>query len=249
MAVKPTNLILILLMLVLAGCGPRVQALGQLIEQPFLEENAAIMADGAKLPLDVWPAQKPRAVILGVHGMNGYAADFKIPAPWFARHNIAVYAYDQRSFGRTDPEKLGLWPGTDVLVSDLGAMFDLVSARHKGVPVYILGLSMGGAVTMAALDDGLRPAGVILAAPAVWGWRAMNPFLKSTLWVTAHVAPGFSPPASNLDIWPSDNIPMLREISRDPVYIKETRTFCVYKRAAQTIFRQVQTGRDSVRKR
>jgi acylglycerol lipase len=230
MILKTQNVfwVLLVLMLLPAGCGPRVQALGSLIEQPFLENNAAIMADGTRLPLDVWRARKPRAVMIGVHGMNGYAADFKIPAPWFADKGISVYAYDQRSFGRTDPGKHGIWPGSDVLISDLHAVYDLVRARHKGLPVYILGLSMGGAVTMAALGRGLRPSGVILAAPAVWGWRAMNPFLKSTLWVTAHVAPGFSPPASNLDVWPSDNIEMLREISRDPVYIKETRTDAIY---------------------
>ena len=95
----------------------------------------------------------------------------RIPGPWFASKGISVYAYDQRSFGRTDPEKLGIWPGEQALINDLNSVFELVSARHKELPVYILGISMGGAVTMAAIDQGLQPAGAILAAPAVWGWR------------------------------------------------------------------------------
>ncbi|MGI9484258.1 MAG: lysophospholipase [Hyphomicrobiales bacterium] len=214
--------------LTLAACGPRVQPIGQLIDQPYFDDDAIVLADGVRLPFDEWPAKKPRAVIIGVHGMNGYAADLHIPAPWFAKRGVTVYAYDQRSFGRTDPKKRGIWPGDHALVGDLSAVVDLVNERHKGLPVYVLGLSMGGAVTMLAAKAGADVDGIILVAPAVWGWRAMNPFLRSTLWVTAHVAPGFTPATDNLDVWPSDNIEMLREISRDPNYLKETRTDAIY---------------------
>ncbi|MGI9372643.1 MAG: lysophospholipase [Hyphomicrobiales bacterium] len=223
---------LILLMLAFAlslnACGPRVQPLGQYLSAPVLTKNVATMADGTKLPIDVWSARTPKAILIGVHGMNGYAADFNIPGPWFAKHGVTVYAYDQRSFGRTASDSLGIWPGDQVMIDDLKAVLDLVQKRHPKMPVYILGLSMGGAIAMAAIDEGMRPEGVILAAPAVWGWRAMNPFLKSTLWVTAHVAPAFKPSSSNLEVWPSDNIPMLKEISRDPLYLKETRTDAIY---------------------
>ncbi|CAN0503005.1 unnamed protein product [Discosporangium mesarthrocarpum] len=91
-----------------------------------------------------------------------------------------------------------------------------------------MGISMGGAVTMKALDNGLEPDGSVLVAPAVWGWRAMNPFLKSTLWITAHVAPSYAPTGESLEIWPSDNIEILRAIGRDPLYQSKTRTDTIY---------------------
>jgi alpha-beta hydrolase superfamily lysophospholipase len=43
------------------------------------------------------------------------------------------------------------------------------------------------------------------------------------LWLADHVAPKWQLSGSGLHILPSDNIPMLREFSRDPLVIKETR--------------------------
>ncbi len=216
-------------LLVLGACAsPQIQELGLAVNEPFLDGKTAVMADGARLPMNVWPAKKPKAVILGVHGMNGYARDFGLPGPWFASKGISFYAYDQRSFGRTDKDKLGRWPGGEAMVSDLKSIHALLKKKHANVPVYVMGISMGGAVTMKALDSGLEPAGTVLVAPAVWGWRAMNPFLKSTLWITAHVAPSYAPTGESLDIWPSDNIEILRTIGRDPLYQSKTRTDTIY---------------------
>ena len=87
---------------------------------------------------------------------------------------------------------------------------------------------MGGAVTMVAASQDLKADGVILVSPAVWGWRAMNPFYKSALWLTAHTLPCQTATGSGLDIWPSDNIEALRAYSRDPLNIKATRFDAMY---------------------
>lgn len=92
------------------------------------------MADGVRLPMNVWQAEKPKAVIIGVHGMNGYAEDFGLPGPWFSSQGNQLYAYDQRSFGRTDKAQLGIWPGGDTMVNDLKAVHALVKKRYKGLP-------------------------------------------------------------------------------------------------------------------
>ena len=217
----------------LAACAtPQIQPVGAWLDEPYLDgDKAAVMADGERLPLMVWKgatATPPKAVILAVHGMNGYARDFLLPGPWFADQGFAFYAYDQRSFGRTDKAKRGIWPGGNAMADDLKTVYALLKQRHAGAPVFVIGTSMGGAVTMKALDQGLSPEGTVLVAPAVWGWRAMNPFLKSTLWVTAHVAPAYSPTGASLDIYPSDNIEELRAIGKDKLYISKTRTDAIY---------------------
>ena len=70
--------------------------------------------------------------------------------------------------------------------------------------------------------------GAILVAPAIWGWQAMNPLYKTGLWLGAHTMPWKKATGSGLDIWPSDNIEMLRAFSRDPQVIKGTRIDAVY---------------------
>ncbi|MEL6962207.1 MAG: alpha/beta hydrolase, partial [Pseudomonadota bacterium] len=73
-------------------------------------------------------------------------------------------------------------------------------------------------------DTPLDVDGLILSAPAVWGGRHMNSFYRLTLWLTSTIAPGWTLSPSGLDIWPSDNIEMLRAFSADPLVIKVTRT-------------------------
>lgn len=209
-----------------SGCAPRLQEIGSADAQHRLLDDAAIMADGARLPLKTWAAKRPRAIVIGVHGMNDYANAFAMPAPWFVKHGITTYAYDQRGFGGTEHQ--GLWPGGEIMARDLKSVVSLVRARHPRLPLYIMGISMGGAVTMKALASGLEVDGVILVAPAIWGWQAMNPVYKTALWLSAHTLPWKKATGSGLEIWPSDNIDMLRAFSNDPLVIKGTRIDAVY---------------------
>jgi alpha-beta hydrolase superfamily lysophospholipase len=96
------------------------------------------------------------------------------------------------------------------------------------VPLYLLGESMGGAVVIAAVTGaaGTPPPdadGIILTAPAVWGRDTMNVFERAALWTGDALFPGMTLTGRGLKIMPSDNIEMLRGLSRDPLVIKETR--------------------------
>ncbi len=166
----------------------------------------------------------PKAVILALHGFNDYSNAFQDFAAFCREQNIAVHAYDQRSFGST-PDR-GRWPGSDLLVADLHAAVRRLRTIYGDRPLYVLGESMGGAVAIVAATDDkpLDVDGLILSAPAVWGGRHMNSFYRLTLWLTSTIAPGWTLSPSGLDIWPSDNIEMLRAYSADPLVIKVTRT-------------------------
>ena len=102
--------------------------------------------------------------------------------------------------------------------------------RYPGVPVFALGESMGGAVVLSALAMGDAPKadGVILVAPAVWSRADMPLSYRAALWMTAHTLPWLHVSGSGLKIWPSDNIAMMRALSRDPLFQHETRTDAVY---------------------
>jgi len=209
--------------LALAACAnPQLQELTGIAGDISLEPDALIMDDNVRLPLTVWPAQAPRAVIVAVHGFNGYANDFSLPGPWFAARGVSVYAYDQRGFGRHDAGR-GVWPGSDRLARDLTAAVALVRARHGALPVHVLGFSMGGAVALKAAARDLAADGLVLAAPAVWGWQEMNPLYRVGLWTAAHTVPAATATGSGLGVAPSDNVEWLRAYSRDPLNIRATR--------------------------
>src|SRR5918994_2289901 len=126
---------------------------------------------------------------------------------------MTVYAYDQRGFGRHVNGR-GVGPGSERLPADLRETIQLVRRRHPGKPVYVLGFSMGGAVALIAAAEGFQASGLVLAAPAVWGWQAMNPLYRTALWVTAHTLPAATASGRGLGIRASDNDDWLKTWSR-----------------------------------
>lgn len=210
------------------GCAPRLMATGDAVYTPRLDTTNVVTSDGARLPLRIWASPAPRAIIIGVHGFNDYSNAFDMPGRWFEEHGISVYAFDQRGFGRAPGR--GLWAGDERMADDLDAVVSLVRAQNPTLPVYLLGESMGGGVVMRSfgLQNPPKVDGVILAAPAVWGWRSMNSFYEVALWTSAHMLPEMTVTGRGLHIMPSDNIEMLRALGRDPLVIKETQIGTIY---------------------
>ncbi len=188
------------------------------------------MADGARLPLWAWTpeGQTPKAVVLALHGFNDYGQAFKEMGPLFQARGLALYAYDQRGFGRAP--HAGSWAGTEAMAKDANEIARLLIARHPGQPFYVLGESMGAAVTLAALTrpDAPPVAGAILSAPGLWSRKTMGPFQRGLLWVAAHVLPWMTVSGREMGRMPSDNIEMLRALGRDPHIIKETKVAAVH---------------------
>ncbi len=189
--------------------------------------TGSVVIDGEpmKSPWRHWQTERPaKAAILALHGFNDYSRAFQDFAIFASARDIAVHAYDQRGFGAN--VDAGLWPGTDRLIADLHKAVDHLRGIYPETPLYILGESMGGAVTIVAAtrDEPLLVDGLILVAPAVWGGDQLNFFYRATLWLASTFAPGWKLTGSGLEIWPSDNIDMLRALSADPLVIKGTRT-------------------------
>jgi alpha-beta hydrolase superfamily lysophospholipase len=84
---------------------------------------------------------------------------------------------------------------------------------------------MGGAVALAALGSPDPPpvAGVILAAPAVWNGADLPVSYRATLQVLSTIAPMLRVNGRHVRRQASDNIPMLRALGRDPLYLRHTR--------------------------
>lgn len=227
-SVARLGIVAALLALALAACAPNVQKFGPAIHQPLFGPDFVTTADGMRLPLRVWQAENPRAIVVATHGFNDYSRAFEKPAEYWAKNGITTYAYDQRGFGRT--KNKGFWAGTEVLVRDLDTVSALVARRHPGVPLYLLGESMGGALVLTAMSrpDAPKVAGIILVAPAVWGWSNMNLLYSSTLWLGAHTVPWKTFTGENLNVVPCDNREILRQMWRDPYVIKATRTDALY---------------------
>jgi acylglycerol lipase len=204
----------LILLIFLSACTPQVQEW-----QPQPQEKS----------MQSWlPKSKPKAVIVALHGFNDYSNAFALPGEYLKTQKIAVYAYDQRGFGKTS--QTGIWAGQENLTADLKAMVERIQAKYPRTPIYILGESMGAAVAIVALSqpDFPKVKGVILSAPAVWGAGAMSPIYRGSLWLAAHSLPFRELTGSDLKIVACSNYPMLVSMYNDPLVIKKTRVDAVY---------------------
>jgi len=215
---------------ILCSCTP-----GIIAQEPPLDTSAElsdtrfVTRDGSELPVKKWlPTGAVEGVLIAVHGFNDYSNFIKDGAPYFNEHRLAVYAYDQRGFG--DTKTRGRWASRKTLTDDLAAFIRLIQAAHPETPLYVLGDSMGGAVTIATMviNKPEKVNGIILVAPAVWARTEMPFYQRFALWLSALTVPWMKVSGKSLDIVASDNTAMLRELGKDPLVIKETRIEVLY---------------------
>lgn len=198
-----------------------------LTPRPALTSDAFVTDDGLSLRLRSWvPQGTPQGVIVAVHGFNDNADAFAGAGALWASQGLATYTYDKRGFGASPGRSH--WAGEEAMVNDLLTMVELVRARWPGLPLVVVGESMGGALTLITADHAQRAGhdladGLVLAAPAVWARSTMPWSYRMALAVMIRVAPSLQLSGGGLKISPTDNMEMLYDWSRDPLVIHKSR--------------------------
>ncbi|UTH75767.1 alpha/beta fold hydrolase [Chromobacterium sp. IIBBL 290-4] len=124
--------------------------------------------DGQAIPLCQWlPETPPRAVALISHGMSEYAARYHRFAQALAAAGYAVYAHDHRGHGDS-PAPRGFFAAKDgwnKVVDDVETVRRHAAAEHPGLPIALLGHSMGSFIARAYfLRYGGQLAGLALSS-------------------------------------------------------------------------------------
>ncbi len=207
----------------LAACAARFQHAGPSVITPTIAGDKIVQADGTELPYTAWlPDERPRAVIIALHGFNDYSNAFAMPGTYWAARGIATYAYDQRGFGHGPHKRI--WAGHNTMAADLATTAELIRGRHPNIPIFVLGESMGGAIAMIAdTERRLRIDGLILIAPALRGRDYIGSIPSIALDIAFLLVPGWRMSGSDLRIQASDNIRLLRRLGADPMVIKHAR--------------------------
>lgn len=131
------------------------------------------LRDGLNIALFDWPLplrQRPRAVVLVVHGLGEHAWRYDALADRLNEWGYAVRAYDQRGHGESGGAR-GVLPDDDALLEDLEEVLD-DTRRHIALPwacpLILLGHSMGGLIASTFVQRNLAPVdGLVLSSPAL----------------------------------------------------------------------------------
>jgi alpha-beta hydrolase superfamily lysophospholipase len=118
-----------------------------------------------------WTADEPRCIVLIAHGYGEHAGRYSHVAEHLVDAlDAAVWAPDHRGHGRTEEGERALVDDGEALTSDLHDVSDQARAEHPGLPVVLIGHSMGGLIaTRYAQRYGDELSALVLSGPAIGG--------------------------------------------------------------------------------
>ena len=134
-----------------------------------LSEGALEGVGGVRLYRRAWlPEGDIRGVVVLAHGLSEHSGRYEHVGGRLVGGGFAVHALDHRGHGRSEGTR-ALVEVADV-VSDLDSLVEAVAATHPGVPLFLLGHSMGGLIaTEYAIRHQHKLDGLMRSRPGS-GW-------------------------------------------------------------------------------
>lgn len=129
--------------------------------------------DNKHLHMVLWKpeASTPKGVLMIAHGLTEHSGRYSHVARFFTDRGFLVCAYDHRGHGMTDPDHHGFIDSNassqfDLLAKDAIHVFTLLISRNPGLPVFVLGHSMGSFLAQRMMqlipqDENDLPAGLL----------------------------------------------------------------------------------------
>jgi alpha-beta hydrolase superfamily lysophospholipase len=113
------------------------------------------------------PEMPAKAVLLITHGYAEHSGRYANVVDYCVPRGYAIYALDHRGHGRSDGERVQVEHYSDYL-ADLKTFFGRVRAENPNLPIYLLGHSMGAAISTAyAARHQNELAGLILSGGGI----------------------------------------------------------------------------------
>jgi acylglycerol lipase len=169
--------------------------------------------DGETIFHQAWlPDRDPRAVVLLVHGLGEHSGRYGHVARALVDAGWAVHALDHRGHGRSSGKRAFV-RSYDEFLRDLHQFRRMVGRDHSGVPLVVLGHSMGGNIAMGyTLGNQDSIAALVLSGPALKVGDDISRGRLELFKLLSKVAPGARPQGLSADA-----------ISRDPAVVEAYR--------------------------
>jgi alpha-beta hydrolase superfamily lysophospholipase len=118
-----------------------------------------------------WPHERPRYLAVVVHGYGEHIGRYEQLARVLVGHGAAVFGSDHMGHGRSAGERVLIEDFEDV-VTDVRAVAALARSAHPGLPLVLVGHSMGGLISARyAQRHGDELAALVLSGPVIGAWE------------------------------------------------------------------------------
>jgi len=139
------------------------------VNAPALRRTEGWVAspEGLLLFRRAWLPELPQRVLVLVHGFAEHSGRYEELGSWFAARGCAVLAVDLRGHGRSQGRRTHVDSFAQYL-DDVDLLMAAAREEYGGLPLLLLGHSMGGLIALSYLQD-RQPtiAGAIISAPAL----------------------------------------------------------------------------------
>ncbi|MGV9455607.1 alpha/beta hydrolase [Streptomyces sp. NPDC003635] len=117
-----------------------------------------------------WPRRDPRYLALVVHGYGEHSGRYDGLAAVLTAHGAAVFAPDHTGHGQSSGQRVLIEDFEDV-VTDVHAVAELARTAHPGLPLVMVGHSMGGLISARfAQRYGTELTALVLSGPVIGDW-------------------------------------------------------------------------------
>ncbi len=157
-----------------------------------------------------WLPDSASRVLAVVHGFGEHSGRYDELATWFGERRCAVHAFDLRGHGRSAGTRTHV-DRFDQYLDDLHGFLALLRDEHPGLPLVLIGHSMGGLISLAYLVE-RKPAlsAAVISGPALAVDGATSTLRAALARILGRLAPKLSI-ASGLDA---------TGLSRDPEVVR-----------------------------
>jgi alpha-beta hydrolase superfamily lysophospholipase len=128
-------------------------------------DAVTLQGHAGSLHVRSWTHEQPSHLVVIAHGYGEHIGRYDHVAAALGEHGAAVYGPDHLGHGRSDGER-ALITDFDPVVDDLHLLVERARTEHPGLPLVLVGHSMGGLIaTRYAQRHGDGLAGLVLSAP------------------------------------------------------------------------------------
>ncbi|KAM5279752.1 monoglyceride lipase isoform 1-T1 [Ctenodactylus gundi] len=135
---------------------------------PYQDLPHLVNADGQYLFCRYWkPSGTPKALVFVSHGAGEHCGRYDELARMLIGLDLLVFAHDHIGHGQSEGERMVV-SDFHVFVRDVLQHVDTMQKDYPGLPVFLLGHSMGGAISILTAAE--RPgyfSGMVLISPLV----------------------------------------------------------------------------------